>query len=525
MFNWIAYKLILRVFVVLTSCWVDYEGRSLIKVFLTLQIEVRDREIERLAGLLATDGRPVRALAEDCCFKNYKQLQEDVNHLQKENTLLRNRVARLNQVPSSETKPMDYYGENIGSDCGQAKGMGTCDGIVRQMKEKDIEIKRLQQDYTKCLDGAMRRDRQEQMNTALICRCKLGEQLLQEQKRSNELLKNLANSYQTSKANTEVPSHCASENGMDGRTMDELANIQRQMDCIRKELAQLSCFNRSHDTVRNLKSDLALKESEIANLKNRSCLSAASFCNIRNMSGSDAASMQIQNCGESAIPRSTLDCDKIRLQRENERQRSKIEDLECERDQLQRQLNIELNKICRERSSYNHTLDGLKRRIEELEEDKAKIIFQEEPKNAAIKQMREDICLLREEVNRLHCERDGLTFENEKLKQISEQQRRALCNEHDLRLQSENKLEQTKKELEKCNSADKVLNCEVSRLRGELKRCRSNYQCLESENMKLSAELIEKLELMRTFQDELDKTKKTSAQMRVEFQEMENKYK
>lgn len=63
----------------------EHVSQSLYEMNETLkkQVESRNREIERLRNLL-TGGRPPQALAKDCCFKNVGALAEDVEQLQKD---------------------------------------------------------------------------------------------------------------------------------------------------------------------------------------------------------------------------------------------------------------------------------------------------------------------------------------------------------------------------------------------------------------------------------------------------------
>lgn len=380
-------------------------------VYLVLQIEVRDREIDRINKLLSVGGRPVKALAHDCCYQDVKQLHEDVNHLRHENSLLKGKLVNCEKKPSNLQNPEAKNTMPAEQGClhhvaqrpCDARLMAcknvakTCEEAHRELREKERVINELQCELHRCKTEEKNVDVMNKLSSSLADRVKLQDSYVDMLSKQQKVLKE-ANKFGGRKSNCEnEPLRQCKE--ADVKCGVDMSNIQREIECLRKQLADMSVFNQRQDCVRQLQSELALKDCEISNLKNKSCLSASSGCGGINKYKSDRSWKD--NC-------ETASAEKMCLERDHCIMKEELRRLNVERDHLKMRLDTEMEKFGIEREALNNTLDTLKGRLERVERDNRDLLAKQEPKNAAIMEMQAD-------VKHLRCQIDILREDNEKL--------------------------------------------------------------------------------------------------------------
>lgn len=386
-----------------------------------LQIEVRDREIDRLNALLSTEGRPVKALAQDCCYRNVKQLRDDVEHLQRENNLLRNKLAHsVRTLQSREVqftqaeKEVSFGGGVGGSGCRMPHpceahlvtckmAQKSCEDIQNELSEKDKMIKQLQCELSKCMSDERNVEMLDKLSDSLCERVKLQDCYVKKLEQHQNALKQAGNA-RFAKANCE---NAVQHTCRKGANL-EMADIQRQIECMRKELAQISNYSQGHDAVKRLQCDLASKECEINTLKNKNCLSSSSVLNTNRNNFCDSNRSSVTGTSTD-LCRTAAHTDRSHLERDNNVLAENLSRLTAERDHLKCLLEAELQKIRVEREAFNNTLDKLKCQLDQVEREKMDLLCRQEPKNAAIMDMKSD-------VRKLQCQIDLLRDENSDLK-------------------------------------------------------------------------------------------------------------
>lgn len=363
---------------------------------MVFQIEVRDREIDRLAVLLSTEGRPVTALAEDCCYRNVKRLHDDVDQLRRENSQLK-KGAKMMQP---EKEPGRCGHNQTKHPCEaqlQACKMAaqSCEEVQRELREKDKVINALQCQLSKCKGGDKDVEVLHKISDSLADRVKLNHSYVEALTQQQRVLREGSRFGNKSNCENEPVRQCKNEAVVKDVVMSD---VQRQIECLRNELENMSVFNQRQDSVRQLQSQLAVKEDEINKIKHKSCLSPSSMGDGSNRCGSDR-SWKDQCCAPSS--------DRI-FSREHCVLTEELRRLSSERDHLKRRLDTEVNKFCLEREALNNTLDKLKRRLECVERDNHDLLAKQEPKNAAIMDMQADIKILRGQIEMLKSDNDSL---------------------------------------------------------------------------------------------------------------------
>lgn len=376
--------------------------------YLCTQIEVRDREIDRLSVLLSTEGRPVKALAEDCCYRNVKQLQDDVNHLQRENSLLKSKLVHCEKASgSNKMMQAEKDTSQMGGACLQHsksnhsceaqlkecnKALQSCDEVQRQLREKEEKITHLQSELRICQNKDRDLDVMNQLSNNVAERVKLQSNYMDMLAHQQKVLKEANRFGNTRKEN------CENE-PVKQRRNAEVANLQKEIDYMRNQLVEISVFNERQDQVRKLQSELAVKDSEINKIKNKSFLSAATGSNSEDRYTTDR-SWSANECG--------LGSERASLERENQIMNERLNRLAADRDHLKLRLATESEKFSTEREALNNTLDKLKCRLDRVEQDNMSLLAKQEPKNAAIMEMQSD-------VKRLRCEIENLRRDNDHL--------------------------------------------------------------------------------------------------------------
>lgn len=320
-----------------------------------------------------------------------KKLHDDINHLQRENTSLKGKLLHCGKttVPSraDERKMKDC-------ECEQAKTVAhtcedqlkecklaakSCDEVHRELKEKDKIICELQQKLCKGKIDENNVDTLNELSDVLADRVKLQESYTDKLMRQEKVLKQASVFNMSSKAN------CENEPSRYGKVGGEVSHIQREIQAMRKQLEDLSVFNQREDCLRGLRSQLALKESEINTIKNRSCLSASSMFNS-NKCESDRSWKD--SCHVSGR-------DKMCLERDHSIMVETMQRLECERDHLKYELHDEITRFRIEREAFNNTLEKLRIRLKDVETQNCELLAKQEPKNAAITAMQAEVKSLR----------------------------------------------------------------------------------------------------------------------------------
>lgn len=345
----------------------------------------------------------MKALAHDCCYRNVKQLHEDVNHLQHENSLLKGKLVNCEKHPSKEqgteatsTMPAEQgcVHHNAQRPCDARvtackNAVKTCEEAHRELREKERVINELQCELHRCRSEEKNVDVMNKLSTSLADRVKLQDSYVDMLSKQQKVLKE-ANKFGSRKSNCENEPLRQCKKA-DGKGDVDMSNIQREIECLRQQLADMSVFNQRQDCVRQLQSELALKDCEISKLKNKSCLSGSSGANRSWKDDCETASAE-----------------KMCLEREHCIMKEELRRLHVERDHLKMRLDTEMDKFSIEREALNNTLDTLKGRLEKVERDNRDLLAKQEPKNAAIMEMQSD-------VKHLRCQIDILREDNQKL--------------------------------------------------------------------------------------------------------------
>lgn len=379
---------------------------------MVFQIEVRDREIDRLAVLLSTEGRPLKALAEDCCYRNVKRLHEDVDHLQRENSELKSRLAHCEKSTAVHSRVEMMQAEKEHGHCGgrnQNKhpcethlmackmAAKSCEEVQRELREKEKVINELQVQLSRCKSEDKNVEVINKLSDSLADRVKLQDSYVEVLSQQQRVLREGNRFGNKSNCENEPVRQCKNNSSVADVVM---SNVQRQIECLRRELEQMSVFNERQDSVRKLQNQLELKDCEINKLKSKSCLSPSSMMDGANGCGSTDRSWKGDCCAPSS--------ERVISEREHCIMKEELKRLSSERDHLKHQLNTELDKFCVEREALNNTLDKLKCRLEGVERDNRDLLAKQEPKNAAIMDMQSDVKQLRCQIEVLRNDNDTL---------------------------------------------------------------------------------------------------------------------
>lgn len=354
----------------------------------------------------------MKALAEDCCYRNVKQLHEDIDHLQRENTRLKSQLACCTKTT---VLSKGFCGEKMGKGCGcgQERAMNpsetqmkacqlaakSCVGVQQQIEELDAIIKDLYKQISLCNGEDERVSLMDKLNDKLADRVKLQDSYVEKLSEHQKVIKRSTSLNRKGQENSENdPLRQCKNAGMNVETL----KLQNEIACMRRELDQMSIFNQRQECVQDLRKQLTVKECEINTLRNRSCLTASSMMNANKTSESDRSWMGgIDSCRGSSV-------DRVCMDREHCLMAEKLQRLSTERDHLQYMLDNEISKFCVEREAFDNTLEKMKCRLEMVERDNRELLTKQEPKNAAITCMQSDVRSLRCQIEVLRTNNENL---------------------------------------------------------------------------------------------------------------------
>lgn len=435
----------------------------IIKV-LKKQEEEKDQEIERLQCLFV-GGRPLTALAKDCCYKDVSKITEDVGLLQKNKLDLQmklNEFKQDNEKLQSKTRQQNEKIEKL-----EAFVREISDAALFVEREANLKIKNLNRDVTEMKESLMLANSDCKSQELRNIRKKLKEKLKDEQKLMFELeyLRNKIKEMEVS-AKEEVDQQHLIEDLTRQRDIlqTKVDTVERHNEGYTHHHTQVAPpHHTKHADCYNKYSILAEKEMIIAELRKEiDCL--------RKTTVNSAA------CKENHTALNMTNNIK-RIECERDCALNKIQSLKIENDSLNDKIKILGDVKLSENKKFIHyeeTIAKLKLEISDLQCAKT-------PAFHTIKQLREENCELQIKLRSIEDDYNKLNSSFGQLKMISQQTESVL-------LQSQNQVEFTRCELNERESqicslgkSNECLKEQIEKLSNEISKLKSAKSTAERE--------------------------------------------
>lgn len=425
------------------------------------QEEEKDREIERLQCLFV-GGRPVSALAKDCCYKDVSKITGDVGMLQKNKLDLQLKISEFkdeNEKLQSKTNQQKEKIHKLESFVREIS-----DAALYVEREANLKIKNQNREIHELKEVLSLSTSDSKSQELKNMRKKMKEQLKEEQKMIFEIeyLKNKLNEVEQSskKINNQLIEDLMTERDLlqtKVKNLESYSEGHRPPPHIHTSSTSTTSQNPAHQTHHHqhvdnhsIYSHLKDKEFQIAELRKEiECLKRTNEC-IAMSKGSHTA-LNLTNHIK-------------RVECERDCALNKIQSLKIECESLNDKIKIMSDVKLSESKKFIHyeeTISKLKLEISDLHCAKT-------PAFQTIKQLREDNCELQIKLRSTEDDYNKLKSTFNQLKMISHQTESVL-------LQSQNQVEFTK--------------CELNERESQICSLSKSNECLKEQIEKLSNEI------------------------------------
>lgn len=450
----------------------------------------KDREIQRLSCLFI-GGRPVSALAKDCCYKDVSKFSEDINHLQHDKIDL---IAKLTEYEDRHEKiyqkwkqqrdkirHMDAYLKEIS----EAALYVEREANLR-IKNQNRDIAELKENLNKNVDGTKIKEIKELKRT-------LKEKNKQEQKLLFEIeyIKNKLNEH---------------EKNSSSKNSDLVAELVRERDDLQNKLKNM-CESQGKSSSCNTNQhycNMQEKEAEIARLKEE-------ICNLQM-----ASSHTHQSHGAAGL---TVTNSLRRAECERDCALNKLQSLKMDIVSLQDKVKVmQDTKISDNKKiiKLEENLSKLKLEIQDLHTSKT-------PAFATIKQLREENCELQIKLRTAGEDYQKLNCTYNQIKMLTQQTENVLMN-------VQNQLEFTKCELSErdaqiccLNKSNDCLKDQVEKLSADISKIKSEKCTVEREKEFYMMTLDRKNEKLQTVESRVETAmclKTTNQKMKTQIDDL-----
>lgn len=446
----------------------------------------KDREIQRLSCLFI-GGRPLSALAKDCCYKDVSKFSEDINHLQHDKIELTSKLTEYEdrhekvyqkwKQQKDKIKHMDAYLKEIS----EAALYVEREANLR-IKNQNRDIAELKENLNKNIDGSRIIEIKELKRT-------LKEKNKQEQKLLFEI------EYIKNKLN---------ENEKNANNSDLLAELVRERDILQNKL-KILCANQEKSCNTNQHyCNMREKEAEILKLKEEIC----------NLKMSPSNSHHSHNAAGLTVTNSLR-----RAECERDCALNKLHSLKMDIESLQDKIKVmQDTKISDNKKiiKLEENLSKLKLEIQDLHTSKT-------PAFATIKQLREENCELQIKLRTAGEDYQKLNCTYNQIKMLTQQTENVLMN-------VQNQLEFTKCELSErdaqiccLNKSNDCLKDQIEKLSAEISKIKSEKCTVEREKEFYMMTLDRKNEKLQTVESKVETAmclKTTNQKMKTQIDDL-----
>uniref|UniRef100_A0A1Q3G3E5 Putative myosin class ii heavy chain n=1 Tax=Culex tarsalis TaxID=7177 RepID=A0A1Q3G3E5_CULTA len=519
------------------------------------QIEYRDREIQRLGALFA-GGRPVAALAKDCCYRSANTLNEDVGKLQEEKLAMQHKLSEAMASQESSSKKIQKLSdrnrqleqelkeiENVALSVESEANLNILD---KERANSDLQI-RLQQSSMRI----------KELETILEAKgsggftpisssasaCSLDSTLQNALKQANEekraLYKQLNELKQRehallcdyekvktkySKLKLKLSSQIAFGAENVGESADaselkqKLASLEDRLKDVQAERDQCSGeLQRLRDSIAKLKGENTEKDLRIAQLESELCL--------QKKTGASSNTGRLRTADSTGSGQKSLSVQAVfhRVERERDAAKREAQQLEIERDSLRNKLKLATKSQIDEQAKHEETIIGYSGQIAKLEAEKRDLLCGQSSSQTTVHLLREENRDLQERLKDVESHFSKLRVSHSQLKILQEQTERALAQHQDRLMCYESQLGSAEAKLNQVDGTIDCANKDIGKLRGDVSVLRASNAALQREKDKLLIELDKKTEKLFTVETELSNLKASKSGMRDTIDRLQRK--
>lgn len=427
----------------------------------------KEREIHRLSCLFV-GGRPVSALAKDCCYKNVSKITEDISHLQREKVELTAKLVDYEdrhqkllskfKAQKEKQKRMDDYLKEIS------------EAALYVEREANMRIKNQNKDIAELKENLNKNVDERKANEIKELKRQIKDKNKQEQKHIFEIeyLKNKLNEQERkiSTQNSDLVSELVKERDI----------LQNKLKLLSEHQSQPSCTS-----VHQHYCELKEKEDQIFKLQEE-------INNLR-------LSSQPSNHGTLTVTNSLR-----RVECERDCALNKAHSMQIEVETLQDKIKVmQDTKIADNKKiiKLEENLSKLKLEIQDLQTSKT-------PAFATIKQLREENCELQIKLRSAEEDYQKLNSTYNQVKMLSQQTEGVLMN-------VQNQLEFTKCELSEreaqiccLTKSNDCLKEQIEKITSEIGKLRSEKSTVEREKDFYAMTLDKKKEKLQCIESKME---------------------
>lgn len=499
--------------------------------FFKRKVEARNREIRRLNDMLA-GGRPLAALAKDCCYKDVGALSQDIDLLQREKSDLMMQVrefqdkmhdAMQRALSSEEDKiKLQTQLEELKEAALQVEQQANAeiDAKESELRQLQLELKKKGKDHRLTGGFASNQSDKHNLNERLNLLTRREEEL----QATNEKHKKKIQKMQAKIL--ELQKELKDQNKHSNVTLDEeKIRLSSERDFFQKEYLRLMSKTGSESEIAFLHAQIKSKDEELKALRSelfhggKQQFSPQKSVQYETLPPPTASSIT------STVTSNTSDCVQAaiaRVERERDCARTELERVRCERDTLREKQLSTVQLHADELQALRLRNEELNDRLRQMERDNRELNSARLPTETNLVLLKEDLVQMRQRVASMQTEIDQLKTENGQITMLNDQNERIIADYQSKLLVAERQRQSADVRASTLDSSRESNRSEVTQLRMDLGALRQTYISLEHEKDTLLHQLDTKTERVYKLEYELKDCKEKRNALEQNVKDLED---
>ncbi|KMY99696.1 centrosomal protein of 135 kDa isoform X2 [Drosophila simulans] len=499
--------------------------------FFKRKVEARNREIRRLNDMLA-GGRPLGALAKDCCYKDVGALSQDIDLLQREKSDLMMQVREfqdkmhdaMQRALSSEEDKMKLQTqlEELKEAALQVEQQANAeiDAKELELRQLQLELKKKGKDHRLAGGFASNQSDKHNLNERLNLLTRREEEL----QATNEKHKKKIQKMQAKII--ELQKELKDQNKHSNVTLDEeKIRLSSERDFFQKEYLRLMSKSGSESEIAFLHAQITSKDEELKALRSelfhggKHQFSPTKSVQYETMPPPTASSVT------STVTSNRSDCVQAaiaRVERERDCARSELERVRCERDTLREKQLSTVQLHADELQALRLRNEELNDRLRQMERDNRELNSARLPSETNLALLKEDLVQMRQRVASMQTEIDQLKDENGQITMLNDQNERIIAEYQSKLLVAEHQRQSADVRASTLDSSRESNRSEVTQLRMDIGALRQTYISLEHEKDTLLHQLDTKTERAYKLEYELKDCKEKRNTLEQNVKDLED---
>ncbi|EDW41545.1 GM25508 [Drosophila sechellia] len=477
-------------------------------------------------------GRPLGALAKDCCYKDVGALSQDIDLLQREKSDLMMQVREfqdkmhdaMQRALSSEEDKMKLQTqlEELKEAALQVEQQANAeiDAKELELRQLQLELKKKGKDHRLAGGFASNQSDKHNLNERLNLLTRREEEL----QATNEKHKKKIQKMQAKII--ELQKELKDQNKHSNVTLDEeKIRLSSERDFFQKEYLRLMSKSGSESEIAFLHAQITSKDEELKAMRSelfhggKQQFSPTKSVQYETMPPPTASSIT------STVTSNRSDCVQAaiaRVERERDCARSELERVRCERDTLREKQLSTVQLHADELKALRLRNEELNDRLRQMERDNRELNSARLPSETNLALLKEDLVQMRQRVASMQTEIDQLKAENGQITMLNDQNERIIADYQSKLLVAERQRQSADVRASTLDSSRESNRSEVIQLRMDIGALRQTYISLEHEKDTLLHQLDTKTERAYKLEYELKDCKEKRNALEQNVKDLED---